>query len=235
MQLVSAAGGVLRLRRSGELGPAGAPAFTTGLTVLDALAPNGAFARGCVHELLSDSAAMPRSVALLLARAAVASSTGVVVWCDPAGDLYPPALAASGLPADKLFVLRVAQSQTALWSVAECLRCRGVAATIAAPARLSRVEARRLQLAAERGGGVGILLRRAGASSTHYAAATRWLVTPARGDEAYQRWRVRLVHGHGGQVGKEVVLEVCRDTNHVRAVNAVADRPTQASASRASA
>jgi protein ImuA len=132
-----------------------------------------------------------------------------------------------------LFLLR----SDDLWAVAECLRCRGVAATVAAPPRpLSRVEARRLQLAAERGGGAGILLRRASPSTTaHYAAATRWLVGPAPGADGVQRWHVRLLHGHGGRVGQAVLLEIDRDSNHVRATDPLADRPAAAPAAPATA
>ena len=234
MQLISAQDGVLRTLPLQRLGGAGGATFSTGLAALDALPPGGGFARGAVHEVLGEPAhGTPRFFALLLARAAAAGG-GAVVWSDPRGELYPPAGIGSGLPPDRLFFLQTGSADE-VWAVAECLRCKGVAATVAAPPRLSRVEARRLQLAAESGGGVGILLRPAGAPSAHYAAATRWLVRPDRGGEAVQRWSVQLAHGHGGQVGRAVRLEVCRDTNHVRAVNVLADRPGQAQAPRASA
>ena len=213
----------------------GLPVIATGLPTLDAVSPNGGFVSGAVHEVLSDDPqATPRFFALLLARAAVRAG-GVIVWCDPRGDLYPPALAAAGLPLDRVFLLRAENAAKELWAVSECLRCKGVALTVASPPRLSRIEARRLQLAAERGGGLGVLLRRTGPSSAHYAAATRWRVRPAPGVEAVQRWSVELVHGHGGQIGKTITLEVCRDTNHVRAVEVLAGRPDQAKTARASA
>src|SRR5204863_337236 len=104
------------------------------------------------------------------------------------------------------------------------------------PPNLSRVEARRLQLAAERGGGVGVLLRLAGRASAEYAAATRWLVRPAAGERTVQRWSVQLIHGHGGRVGQAVFLEHSREsglitaTSHrqadpVRAPDQLANRP----------
>jgi len=89
--------------------------------------------------------------------------------------------------------------------------------------RLSRLEARRLQLSAERGGGVGLLLRPWGNRlSAEHAAATRWLVRPAPGERTVQRWKVQLVHGHGGRVGGVVILEHSRETNRVRAVEKLA-------------
>jgi hypothetical protein len=155
------------------------------------------------------------------------ASNGSLVWCDPQAVLYPPALAGAGIALERLFLLRPKNEADEVWAVAECLRCKGVAATIASPRHLSRIEARRLQLAAEDGGGVGILLRRSDAGSTQYAAATRWLVTPALGERTVQRWRLELLGGHGGLIGKAVVLEVCRESHTVRAFEAVGDRPSQ--------
>src|SRR5690606_12186007 len=102
-------------------------------------------------------------------------------------------------------------------------------------ARLSRVEARRLQLAAERGGGAGIFLRPLDRFASTYAAATRWLVEPAspassslKSGGFYQRWMLQLLHGHGGQLSARILLEVCRETDRVRATEVVVDRPAQA-------
>jgi protein ImuA len=224
--------------------PSGADAhrwFRTGLPVLDVLPPGGAFARGAVHEVLSEpSQARPSYFALLLAKSAAQSSPGgAVVWSDPRGELYPPALAAAGLPLERLFLLRPKSADDEVWAITECLRSPGVAATVAALERLTDIQARRLQLAAERGGGVGLLLRTTGRRcAAHYAAATRWLVRPrplpveGKGDMRVQRWIVELIHGHGGQVAKAVVLEVSRGNgngsanalDHVCAFEAVADR-----------
>jgi hypothetical protein len=151
-----------------------------------------------------------------------------VVWSDPRGDVYPPALAALGFDLSKVYLLRTSRDEDESWAVAECLRCRGVGAVIAAPPasrKMSRIEARRLQLAAERGGSVGILLRQTGRGADVYAAATRWKVAPAPGERTVQRWTIQLLHGHGGRVGETVILEWCRETNSVRTAEQLADRP----------
>ena len=142
-------------------------------------------------------------------RASASARATAVVWFDPHDTLYPPALAAAGVPLDRLFVLRVRPNEVAAVAV-DCLRCPGVAAVVAPlPAHLSRVEARRLQLAAEHGGGVGIVLREFGRGSDIYAAATRWHVSAAPGDAKTQRWAVRLLHGHvqGHSIGDTFKLE----------------------------
>lgn len=243
--------------------PAPAKSFRTGLVALDALAPGQVFARGAVHELLTPPAAgRAMFAALMLARAAAnrmpndpgrmqsqanPSSVGTlhssfcisfspIICCDPIAALYPPAVAALGIPLEQLYLLRPQSLADQTWAIAECLRCPGVAAVVASTSRLSRVQARRLQLAAEQGGAVGILLRPAGNISSDYAAATRWLVTPSLGERTVQRWKMQLIHGHGGRVGQAVFLEYRRDTgetaaaatNPVRAIEQLADRPGRA-------
>jgi protein ImuA len=222
------------------------PSFRTGLSALDAIAPGGAFRRGTVHEILSDPAGgTPLFFATLLARsscgageaavppyeshgrAARGANGGALVWCDPGHGIYPPALAAQGIDLERLFLLQPKTPAEQTWAVGECLKCRGVAAVVAevsAAHRLTRVAARRLQLSAERGGGVGLLLRPGGKASAEHAAATRWLVRPAPGERTVQRWSVQLLHGHGGRIGHTVILEHSRETNRVRAVEKLADR-----------
>src|SRR5688572_4435326 len=194
MKLISCHDGKLLTLDATHPSRSAAKTFRTQLDALDELAPGGAFARGAVHELLSKPAdAQPTFFAGMLALHASAGRNRAVVWCDPRNEFYPPAVAAMGIPLDRLFVLRPKDDAEQVWAVAECLRCRGVAAVVAAiPARqkLSRVHARQLQLAAERGGGVGVLLRTVGKSSAdddEHAAQTRWLVQPAPGEPHVQR------------------------------------------------
>jgi protein ImuA len=244
MKLITSQGG--RLLTLGEAlgeGPAvvatssDVPSFRTGLPALDGLAPGGALRRGAVHEILSGpSDGTPLFFAMLLARAACGAgfqpaSRGrhctTTIWCDPGRSLYPPALAAHGIDLDRLLLLKPNSDAELTWAVGECLKCRGVGAVVAEVKprhHLSRLEARRLQLSAERGGGVGILLRPAGKVSAEHAAATRWLVRPAPGERTVQRWAVQLIHGPGGRVGGVVILEHSRETNRVRAAEKLADR-----------
>jgi len=198
--------------------------FQTGLSAIDDLLPGKALARGAVHEILSDPKhPTPRFFALLLAKAV----NGTIVWCDPEGVVYPPAIAAAGVSLEKLYLLHPTTQADQSWAIAECMRCKGVGATIAQAGKLSRIEARRLQLATEQGGGIGLLLRKLDRNVSIYAAATRWLVSPARGLRTVQRWKIQLIHAHGGRLGATVILEHHRETNTVRAVEQLADRPRE--------
>jgi protein ImuA len=230
VQVVSCHNGKLQSLVAAELkGRSDRRTFTTGLDVLDALAPGSALARGTIHELLYASEhGEPRFFATVLAQHASAERQKQrlpIIWSDPRGELYPPAVAALGIDLRQLYLLRPPTPADETWAVTECLRCKGVGAVVAAPQVLSRVEARRLQLAAETGGGVGLLLRPTGKRSMHYAATTRWLVAPAPGERSVQRWRIQLLHGHGGRVGQTVFLECDRETHSLRATVQLADRP----------
>lgn len=143
------------------------------------------------------------------------SGLGTLIWADPRGDLYPPALASAGIPLDRLLLLRAAPADL-VWALARCLGCRGVGATVAEVGRLTRVQARRLRLAAERGGGAGVLVRPLGPASAEHAAVTRWLVEPAPGSRTVQRWKIQLIHGHGGLLRHPVYLERSRDPADTR-------------------
>jgi protein ImuA len=64
---------------------------------------------------------------------------------------------------------------------------------------------RRLQLAAETGGALGLLLRPDAASAEHTAAATRWRIGSLYADAAQglddPRWKLELLRVRGGRPG----------------------------------
>lgn len=186
-----------------------------------------------VHELLFDPAGASPPAYLASVTARRRAQGRPIVWIDSTRCLYPPAF---GFDVKHLHPLRPRPSDLA-WAATECLRCAHVGVVIAVmPNRLTRVEVRRLQLAAEHGGALGILLRPslAAAGIDIYSAASRWLVSPAPGERTIQRWRVERVHGHGRRFGESFIVEKHRATGETRFVHpsaALADRPTAAAAS----
>jgi protein ImuA len=195
---------------------------STSLELFDAFASvdGSGLATGAIHEVLVDpDAGSTGTFAALIASAVLKSKPGGwIVWSDPYHTLYPPPLVKAGIALERLLIVRPCSPQDELWAIAECMRCAGVAATVAHVGRLMPVQARRLQLAAEQGGGVGVLVRPDDARATNYAAATRWRVSACAGSRASQRWNVELVYGHGGRVGQRFVLEVDRETGRANAV-----------------
>jgi protein ImuA len=210
--------------------------FRTGLVAMDNLAPDDGLRCAAIHELLFESVSPPKSLALFMARSAQTAMGGVIVWSDPKRELNPIAFSAAGIDVRRLILLRPRNAEQEISALAECLRCKGVSATVTSLNRLSSIEARRLQLAAENGGGIGIFLRpETRKSSNNYAAATRWLVRPALESECFQSWIIELVHGHGGRIGESILLKVDRETNLVRASSVLANRPIETPQSRATA
>ncbi len=100
-----------------------------------------------------------------------------VFYLDTAGDFYPPAAIQLGLPLERLLVIRTKRNVDALWVCEQVLRCPAVAAVVLPIRAMDAYVSRRLQLAAETGGGLGFLLRSA-ARGGHTFAATRLRLDP---------------------------------------------------------
>jgi protein ImuA len=102
-------------------------------------------------------------------------------------NLYGPGCELFGLPMRQLLMLRVAHPRDALWAFEEGLKCASLAAVLAelpeAGDAADFTATRRLALAAQSGGGLGLLLRHR-PYPLPSAAVTRWQVTAAasRGD-----------------------------------------------------
>ncbi len=121
------------------------------------------------------------------------------------------AIDAGGLPsawpalgAGRVLLIRPGSDRDRLWAIERCLRCPGLAATVAfLPANVDPVAARRLKLAVDAGGGVGVLIRPAAARREPCWADVRLEVSPAAGpgvreqDTLRLRWHVRALRTRG--------------------------------------
>lgn len=198
----------------------------SGIDALDA-ALGGGFARAAIHELI---APLPGSAAWSLAfrvaaRAIVA--TRRVIFVNAHGDLYPPAVERLGLPLDRLIVVGARQAMDVLWTCEQALRCRAIAALIVPLGELDPYLSRRLQLAAEAGGGIGLLLRqpresngleahRTGPQPQHENcgiggrtfAASRLLIEPMPAPPRERRVRVRVLRLREAPPGAVVTLDM---------------------------
>lgn len=185
---------VARIER-GSTSREAVPAIPTA-PAIDHVLPEGGLARGAVHEVLEGEAGAAAGFACVLA----ARAGGTVLWLDRLPDPYPPGLLALGLPPDRLLVGGCADAADRLWAVEEGLRSGALGAVIARLDRLDLAASRRLQLAAEAGGTVGLLLRPDRARPPPSSAATRWRVEAVCGGGQI-RWRVGLVRSKGGRTG----------------------------------
>lgn len=195
------------VRRLERLPEARSVGVVTLAPAIDAWLPGGGMACGAVHEVLAaDAGAASGFAALLAGRASARSGGRPVLWLSPAraAKPYPPGLAAFGLPAAVLIVVQ-AEAENLLWAAEEALRSTAPAAVIVLGAAPGLAAWRRLQLAAETGGGLGLLLGPEPKELQPSAAHTRWRVAAApavdtpRHALAPPRWRLDLLRARGGR------------------------------------
>ncbi len=208
-----------------------------GVSEVDRRLPEGGLALGCLHEVAGGgNGAVDGAAAALFAAGIAARTKGRVLWCVTRRDLFAPGLAQAGLTADRLILLEGGDEKTVLACFEEALRHGGLGAVVAEVARLPMTASRRLQLAAEGRGAIGIALRRWRRQSEAVdfgqptAAVTRWRVSalpstplPAPG-VGRPRWLVELIRCRAGE-SADFEVEACDDKGRLSLPSEVANRP----------
>jgi hypothetical protein len=132
-----------------------------GVKAIDERLPEGGLALGALHEVAGGgNGAIDGAAAALFAAGIAARTRGRVLWCVTRQDLFAPALAAAGLAPDRVIYVEAGDEKSVLACFEEGLRHDGLGAVVAEVARLSMTASRRLQLAAESSGAIGIAIRR---------------------------------------------------------------------------
>ena len=157
--------------------------LSTGIAALDALLPDGGISRGTLMEWLSEKAGGGAGTLAFTVAAQLMGTEGACVVIDPAATFYPPAIGRLANDLQRMIVVHPANGSDALWALEQSLRCRGVVAVVcrlghAFERQLHNHAYRRLQLAAETGGAVGLLLRPARYRVHPTWADVRLLVEP---------------------------------------------------------
>lgn len=188
---------------------------------IDNALPGRGLPLGRWHELTGEgleleTAAAAGAMAALMA--APLAEKGAVVWVMRRDDLYAPGLSGLNFPADRLIQVRARDEAQALAAFEDALATAGVAAVIGEAEDVDLTAGRRLQLACERRGATGFVVRRrpygGGGKRTvgGSAAATRWKVAcapsePEPGEPGLgaPRWRLDLERCRGGRPGAWIV------------------------------
>lgn len=179
-----------RLWRAGEA--AAEPGLPTGFDVLDAALPGGGWPFPGLVEILSARPASGGGLRLLLpVLARLSREPRWLIWVAPPYQPYAPALQAAGLALRQVMLVDLATeapgadgaarstaaAQTdVLWTFEQALRFPGCGAALLWPQEIDALGLRRLQLACEAGGTLGVLFRPAACAAQASPAALRLLL-----------------------------------------------------------
>jgi protein ImuA len=200
--------------------------LSTGVAVIDRLLSEG-LRPGTLMEWLTGGGGGGGTLAFKIV-AHLCGASGVCVVIDGSGALYPPAMKRLGVDLNATIVVRPKRLQETLWVWEQSLRCPAVAVVIGQLNRLQTVECRRLQLAAEAGSGVGLLLRPVRDLRESSWADLRFRVTPQpapistssgvgrqRPPPRSRRVQVELLHCRGHFRTGTVLLDIDDETGAV--------------------
>ena len=186
---------------------------------LDRLLPGRGFRRGTIVQWLADGEGSGAETLAMATAVGACRNGGALVVLDRRREFYPPAAARRNVELQNLIVVYTANRADHDWALDQALRCPGVAAVLAWPDRLDGRTFRRLQLAAEQGGGLGLLVRPAKARHEPSWADVCLLVEPQPLGESLEscrrRLRITLLHCRGTPNGRSVEVEIDDETRPV--------------------
>jgi protein ImuA len=209
-----------------------------GVAAIDRVLAGGGLVFGGLHEVAGGgNGAVDGAAAALFAAGIGARTAGKVLWCVTRPDLFAPAIEQAGLPPGRVIYVEAGDEKSVLACFEEGLR-GGFGSVIAEIARLSMTTSRRLQLAAESSGAIGIAIRRwrRQTEATDFgqstASETRWRVSvlpstplPVQGI-GRARWHLELIRCRAGE-SADFTVEACDAKGRIALPSDVADRPLE--------
>lgn len=189
--------------------------FSSGCAALDGVLPRGGFARGSLIEWLGEESGGGASLFAVVAAREAQRAGGAVVVIDREFGFYPPAAAAWQLDLASTIVVHPRSEADERWALDQALRCEHAAAVLAWPRRLDGRTFRRLQLAAEASGSVGLLVRPASARREPSWAQVRLAAAPRPAASGGWQFAVRLLRVRGAPLARgpcgdrvEILVEI---------------------------
>lgn len=181
--------------------------IASGCPGLERLLPGGGYEPGCLVEwFYSGAGGAAGSLAMLSAIPAVREGQALVI-IDWNHTFYPPAAAALGADLKRLVVVRPTSREDGWWSLDQALRCTAVGAVWSElPDEMDDRLARRLQLAAETGGTLGMLIRHSRTRHRPSWADVQWQVRTA----SYRDFSISYPHNTPSNSGRYVQVDLVR-------------------------
>ena len=217
------------------------PVLPFGIAPIDERLAPGGLRLDSLHEIAAASPAPSDDAAATLFMAGIAARAwGPVLWVVRRRDLFAPGLYQAGLAPGRLIYAEAADDAELLALMEEGLRHRGLGAVVGEVKRAAMPNTRRLQLAAEGGKTIALLMKRHAREGGNplavpSAAMTRWRIASAPstplpvGDAGVgrARWKVELVRQRGGD-SAEWMMEACDETGRLALPARLVDRTTGA-------
>jgi hypothetical protein len=180
------------------------PVWSTGRGSLDARLPGGGWPTASLIEVLLDDTGLGEVQLFLPALAACQRSTAAdnlgdapwLVWIAPPHEPYAPALAQQGIELGRFLVVRPTTATEALWAAEQALSSGVCAAVLLWLKGTDDRWLRRLKLAAEAGGALGVLFRPERHRFESSPASLRLLMTQGEPEA-----RLDLLKVQGGRPG----------------------------------
>jgi protein ImuA len=192
-----------------------ANAVDVGLGPITQAFPNQVFPTGAIHELISTSTENAvASVGFMSCIAGRLMTTGApCVWVAAERQVFPPGLKRFGIDPSQIVFVDLKKEKQVLWVLEEALKQEGLAAVIGEVKNISDIASRRLQIAAEKTGVTGFILRHITRTMTPVASVARWKITPLPSEGpkmnmpglGFPRWTVELEKIRNGKPGKWIV------------------------------
>lgn len=181
-----------------------------GLGGLESVFPNGIFPRGAIHEFIclqtEHSAASNGFIAALIS--VLMKKNAVCLWISTGRKLYPVSLRMFDVNPEQFIFIDVKTEKEVLWITEEALKCEGLTAVVAEINNLNLIESRRLQLAVEKSGVTGFILRKNERKAISNGTAARWKIIPIPSETeigmpgiGFPRWNVELMKVRNGSPG----------------------------------
>ena len=181
---------------------------------VEPLLPGLELKRGALVEWLGAAGGGATTLALLAARETCRQGLALAV-VDAQRQFYPPAAAELGVDLESLVVVCPRNQRDHLWALTQVLSCPAVGAMLCWPERLDDKAFRRLQLAAERGGTWGFLLRPLEARGQPSWAELQLLVQAVPTEDS-RRFQGTVLRSRSGTAGRSLEWELDHETNALR-------------------
>src|SRR5580693_9500331 len=154
---------VFRIKDASASHSSSRPAWSTGRCALDARLPGGGWPTASLVEVLIDASGLGEIQlflpALVQSQRKRDGDAPWIVWIAPPHEPFAPALEQQGIELGRFIVVRPASAMEALWAAEQALSSGVCAAVLLWLKGTDDRWLRRLKLAAEEGGALGVLFR----------------------------------------------------------------------------